>query len=236
MAISKPKTLESFPKFTVSAVRQSSKTVGEYQRFEIEGTFDPVLESNFIQIAEGTGVQWFWLLYGKREYITPMLKSFDKQTKIAVLVCDEKEEPRVIGLKLAYLSPYWQAFNVWMVLDPNWGWQRRKFQGVDAVAQDYEADDTSILEGREVRVWTKLEPVGEGRGNSRHYPATDQTLPVHADTRLVPGGWGHEHCGLCNGHIDVGMPGYCDPEERWICEKCYEQYVAQRNLGFVDDL
>ena len=44
-----------------------------------------------------------------------MLKSFDKEGMTAVLICDEEKEPNVVGLKLAYLSPYWQAFHIWMV-------------------------------------------------------------------------------------------------------------------------
>lgn len=165
-----------------------------------------------------------------------MLKSFDKQTRTAILTCDEKEEPKILGLELAYLSSYWQNFHVWMVLDPDWGWQRRQFQGTDAVAEDYETKDVSIVEGREVRVWTKLEPAGTSRGQSRYYPAADQTLPVRSDTRLVPGAWGHEHCELCNEHIDAGMFGFCDPDERWMCEKCYERYVVRHDLAFVDEL
>jgi hypothetical protein len=149
-----------------------------------------------------------------------MLKSFDKETGTAILTCQEKEEPRVVGLELAYLSPYWQGFNVWMVLDPDWGWEKKQFQGEDAVAEDYEAREVSVVGGRAVRVWTKLEPTGESRGQSGHYPATDQTLPVRAGSRLVPSGWGHEHCDLCKAHIDAGQFGYCDPGARWMCDQC----------------
>jgi hypothetical protein len=122
------------------------------------------------------------------------------------------------------------------VRDPNWGWKRSQFQGTNAIAEDYEAKDVSIVGGREVRVWTKLEPTGASRGQSRHYPATDQTLPVRSGTRLVPAGWGHEHCELCHDHIDAGMFGYCDSGNRWMCEKCYERFVMQCDLAFVDEL
>lgn len=236
MEISKSKTLEDFPKFVVTAVRPGATSDGGYQWFEIEGRFDPILDGPFDHIVKGTVPQWFWLLFRDRGSLCPMLKSFDKETRTAILTCQEKEEPKVLGLELAYLSPYWQAFDVWMVLDPNWGWERRQFQGTDAVAEDYEAKDVSIVERREVKVWTKLEPTGVNRGQSRHYPATDQTLPVRSGTRLVPGAWGHEHCEFCNEHIDAGMFGYCDPGERWMCENCYKRYVARRDLAFVDEL
>jgi len=233
---SKPKTLEDLPKFIVTAVHLGATSEDGYRRFEVEGVFDPILESRFDQIIEEKAPSWFWLLFGDHECLCPMLKSFDRETRTAVLVCDEKEELSAVGLELAYLSPYWQAFHVWMVLDPSWGWERKQFQGTDAVAEDYEAKEVSIVAGREVRVWTKLEPTGESGGRSRHYPATDQTLPVRSGTRLVLGAWGLEECELCNGHIDAGIFGYCDPGERWMCEKCYERYVARRDLAFVDEL
>lgn len=232
----KPKTLEDFPKFVVTAVHRGATSENGYTWFEVEGDFDPILESSFNQIIGGHGPLWFWLLFGERGCLCPMLKSFDKKTSTAILTCQEKEEPKVVGLALAYLSSYWQAFHVWMVHDPNWGWERKQFQGTDAVAEDYEAKDVSIVGGREVRVWTKLEPTGVSRGQSRHYPATDQTIPVRSGTRLVPRGWGHEHCELCHEHIDAGMFGYCDSGKRWLCEKCYERYVTRRDLAFVDQL
>lgn len=30
--------------------------------------------------------------------------------------------------------------------------------------------------------------------------------------------------------------GYCDMNDRWLCEKCYERYVLRRDLAFVDEL
>jgi len=236
MEIVKPKTLEDFPKFVVTTVRRGAPSEAGYTWFELEGAFDRIPGSSFDHTIEGTGTRWFWLLFGERRYLCPMLKSFDKETKTAILICQEKEEPRVVGLELAYLSSYWNAIDVWMVLDPNWGWERKQFHGIDAVAEDYEAKDISIVGGREVKVWTKLEPVGVSRGQSRHYPATEQSLPVRPGTRLVPSGWGHEHCELCNEHIDAGMFGYCDSEDRWMCERCYERYVTCHDLAFVDEI
>jgi hypothetical protein len=123
-----------------------------------------------------------------------------------------------------------------MVLDPAWGWNKKRFQGADAVAEDYDAGKTSVVEGRNVRVWTKLELVGGREGASRHYPASDQSLPPSSERRPVPGGWGHEHCDLCKTHIEARDFGYCDPGGRWMCEKCYERYVMQHDLAFVDEL
>jgi hypothetical protein len=224
----KPKSLEDFPQFLVTGVRRGATSDTGYTRFEIDGSFDRVIDT--------LDQYWFWLLFGEREYLCASLKSLDSETMIATLTCDEKDEPKVLGQALAYLSRYWEAVHVWMVLEPRWRWERKQLHGIDAVAEDYEAKEISIVEGREVRVWTKMEPI-EGRGGqSRHYPATDQTLPVRSGTRLVPSGWGHEHCALCHAHIDAGEFGYCDPGAHWTCEQCYGRYVAEHDLAFVDEL
>jgi hypothetical protein len=224
----KPKTLEDFPKFSVDAVRRGKTSARGYTTFELEGKFDRI-------IAE-IDPDWFWLLYDKRNCLCATLRAFDAETLAATLTCDEHDEPRVVGQPLAYLSPYWQAHHVWMVLDPDWGWQQRRFHGADAIAQDYDAGQVSLVDGREVRVWTKLELAKRGRGQSRHYPASDQNLPPNSEVRPVPGGWGHEHCNFCKSHIDAGKVGFCDPDGRWMCERCYNRYVVQRDLAFVDEL
>ena len=187
-------------------------------------------------MIDGIDPHWFWLLFGEKGCLCVTLQSLDKETKAAVLTCDEIDEPKVVGQSLAYLSPYWQAYHVWMVLDPEWGWHRKQFHGVDAFAQNYVSEQPSIVDGREVRVWTKLEPAIGREGSSRYYPATDQSLPPSTERQLVAGGWGHEHCDLCRTHIDSHQFGYCDSNDRWLCEKCYERYVLQRDLAFVDEL
>lgn len=225
MGAPRPKTLEDFPNITVTAVRPGAKSDAGYQWFEMVGNYDPILEKVFERITAGTGPQWFWLMYGDRGYLCPTLKSFDVQTSTATLTCQGNEEPKILGRKLAYVSPAWQACHIWMVHDPKWGWERRRFQAGDAIAEDYESEEVTIVNGREVKKWTKLEPAGESGGQ-----------PVGPGTRLVPGGWDHEHCELCNEHIESGEIGYCDTEGRWICHNCYERYVARHDLAFVDEL
>lgn len=131
---------------------------------------------------------------------------------MAILTWEKKDGPRIVGQALVYLSPYWQACNVWMVLDSNWGWERRQFQSIDAVAENYESTDISLVGGREVRLWTKLAPVEGRRSQSRHYPATDQTLYTGSEARVVPSGWDHEHCDLCKAHIEAGNSDTVTPE------------------------
>ena len=183
-----PKTLKDFPQFIVSTVRRGKTSAAGYTRFELAGKFD--------RIIDDIDAHWFWLLFGVKDCLCAALQSLDKAHLTAILTCDVRDEPKVVGETLAYLSPYWQAYHVWMVLDSAWGWEKKRFQGADAVAADYDAGVTSIVGGREVRVWTKLELVGGREGASRHYPASDQSLPPSSERRPVPGGWGHEHCDL----------------------------------------
>jgi hypothetical protein len=224
----RPKSLADFPQFLVSAVRRGETSANGYTRFELDGRFDRIIEE--------IDPDWFWLLFGTNDCVCATLKSFDKETLVAVLSCNESDEPQATGKTLAYLSPRWQAYHVWMVLDPNWGWERKTFRGADAVAENYDAGNTARVGDRDVRVWTKLELIGRRAGASRHYPAGDQTLPPNSAPRLVPGGWGHEHCDLCRSHIEVVEFGQCDQNGRWVCEKCYERYVVPHNLAFVDEL
>jgi hypothetical protein len=105
----KPKTLEDFPKFAVTAVRRGATSEDGYTWCEVEGASDPILESSFNQIIGGHGPLWFWLLFGERGCLCPMLKSFDKKASTAILTCQAKEEPRVVGLALAYLSSHWHC-------------------------------------------------------------------------------------------------------------------------------
>jgi hypothetical protein len=228
MNIRKPKTLEDFPKFKVVAVRRGETSLTGYTRFELAGQFDRVI----VEID----AHWFWLLIRENNSLCATLRSLNKETMEALLTCDEKEEPNVAGQTLFYLSRYWQAENVWMILDPNWGWKRTRLEGIDAIAEDYESHEVSIVDGREVKIWTKLVPTDKIGGLSRYYPSSDQDAPLNTKPRIIPGGWGHEHCDFCKNPIDAGEFGYRDPGEHWMCEKCYERYVVPRDLSFVDEL
>ena len=227
METAKPKTLEDFPRFIVAGLRRGKTSDTGFTRFELDGDFDRIIEK--------IDPDWFWLLFGERECLCASLKSLNRETRTAILTCDEKDEPKIVGRTLFYLSPYWQAFNVWMVLDPTWGWEKKQFLAVDAIAENCASPDISVVGASGVKAWTKLTPVPEGN-QSRYRPATDQTLLEGSNAQLVAGGWDHEQCSLCNAHIDTGDFGYCDPKKRWMCEKCYERYVMRRDLAFVDEL
>jgi hypothetical protein len=114
-----PKTLKDFPQFIVSAVLGGKTLPTGYTRFELDGKFDRVIAD--------IDPHWFWLLFGENDCLCVTLQSLDKETRAAILTCDvRRDEPRVAGQTLAYLSSYWQAYHVWMVIAPF------KFQQVGA--------------------------------------------------------------------------------------------------------
>jgi hypothetical protein len=198
----KPRTLEDFPKFTVTTVRRGETSSTGYTEFKLEGTFDRAIQ--------GIESHWFWLLIGTDDCLSASLEHIDSDTLAAVLTCSAKDIPNLLGETLFYLSNYWQAFNVWMVLDPNWGWKRVQFEARDAMAYDH----------GELKMWRKPES------------ADDQNPHLHR----IRDGWDHEHCTLCGTHIYPRQFGYHDPDDRWMCEGCYQKYVIPRDLAFVDEL
>jgi hypothetical protein len=85
MEIHKPKTLEDLPKFVATAVCRGTTSKDGYTSFELEGSFDRILESTFDKIIADAIPRWFWLLFGERGCLCPMLKSFEKEASTAIL-------------------------------------------------------------------------------------------------------------------------------------------------------
>lgn len=53
---------------------------------------------------------------------------------------------------------------------------------------------------------------------------------------ILPRAWNHEHCGMCWAHIDEehGAWGYLNSDSAWLCERCYENYIVNNSLDFLD--
>jgi hypothetical protein len=204
--IRKPKTLEDFPKFFVTAVHRCGTDDGGYTRFEIAGNFDRVIEN--------IGPNWFWLLSDAKESFCASVKSLGEETKAAILTVDVKNEPRIVGQKLSYLSPYWQAYHVWMILEQGAFWKKVVFHATDAIRVSSTAAD-----GKEIHGLKRMPQEG---------------LP--AEAQVVTGGWDHEHCELCNKHIDPGDYACTNTDGLWVCLSCFDNYVSPKNLSFVDEL
>ena len=188
-------TLDDFPHFIVSEVVGAS----------LVGHFDSV---------RGVAAGRCWLLLSGRAALIGDLESLDPRTMFATFNSADDISCVVAGQKLPYLSAYWQAYHVWMILGDS-QWKKTCFQMVDAVSESFTAED-----GKKYRKLGKLKP--------------GQSLSPQA--QLLSGGWDHEHCELCNTHIDPGDLAYVNGDELWVCLSCFENYVRQKNLSFVSEL
>jgi hypothetical protein len=205
--IRKPKSLGDFPKFLVTAVRECGTDDGGYTRFELDGNFDVVIKN--------ISPSWFWLLSDGKESFCACLKWLDQETKAATLTIDVKNEPKIVGQKLSYLSSYWQAYHVWMILEEDARWEKVVFRAADAMREPFTEAD-----GRHFQMLRKVQ----------------QGQKVPDGAQVVTDGWDHEHCQLCNKHIDPGDDAFTNKDGLWICLTCFDNYVNPRNLSFVDEL
>ena len=116
-------------------------------------------------------------------------------------------EPSLLtGQDFVWTDGYWNASFILSIVDANHRWHRIEFKNTDAF-QKY---------AKGIRVWRNAE--GEVRG---------------PDETILAGGWDHEHCTLCNGHIRNGNVAYKDLNNDWLCSPCYERYGATHDIGFL---
>jgi hypothetical protein len=104
------KALTDFSKFRVFRVSRGETDSDGFTAFDLEGEFDRVIE------RQGE-ITWFYLLTGDRNAVCVQWKSFDNQSRNAILVAREKKLPDVEGKTLYYLSPAWRPQHIWMVLN-----------------------------------------------------------------------------------------------------------------------
>ena len=206
------RTISELPHFAVTG------TAGEPgAQFELSGVFDRL---RGIQAGRG------WLLFSERSALIGDVEQIDSDKQTAIFVTPEEPQVVVTGRSLPFLDGYWQAYHIWMVTDPGWLWTRTLFQAQDAVAER--------LREKDGKDWIRLRkrPAESDAGSGfRVYPG-----PSEAESRgIIQGGWDHEHCELCSGHIDAGHYGYVDRDNHWVCERCYESFVSVHDLAFLKD-
>jgi hypothetical protein len=144
--------------------------------------------------------------------------------------------PEVAGSELTYVHRNWEPYHVWMVVEPEWKWNRMLFRPVDAIARVVAGSEASVMEGEEVSEWIEIKEKGKNSGLSRYYPvfpSGKSKLPPIEPDGIIRGGWDHAHCELCDAHIDAENYGYCDLSEHWVCEACYSKYVENHDLSFM---
>jgi hypothetical protein len=54
---------------------------------------------------------------------------------------------------------------------------------------------------------------------------------------IVEGGWNHEHCFICETHIDERQPqcfrSVSEGRDWWACPKCHEKWIVKHDARFV---
>ena len=116
--------------------------------------------------------------------------------------------PVRVGERYIWLDRYWQLPFVEALADEGTEWRRFLFQATDA---QYFQQGNAIG-------WQQV----GGR-------LPDGALPLEVQA----GGWDHEHCDLCGGHIDAKNPiGYTDAEKHFLCSACYDRYGASHDVSF----
>ena len=153
-----------------------------------------------------------WLYAGDGGSLIGDLVDLDVVTGRATFIATfwTRESPIQVGSLVPWIYGFWQAYHVTMILDPEAGWSRTKF--VPSAAQHFSL------------------------GSAHCSAKRGQELPQGAiPTFVQEGGWDHEHCELCREKIGrCGQPcGYVDRHDHWVCQSCYKEYVATRNLGFL---
>lgn len=225
------KTIDDLPHFCVSAVVQGqTRETGDID-FELSGGFDKL---------DGVSAGRCCLLLPGKDVLTALtgdLTFLDLNDRTAVYRAWDKSVPEVAGVNLAYLASPWEPHHVWMVIERRWRWSRTLYRAADVTSRKIRKDDISIVDGQEVREWVEIRKAGKQAGLSRYYPVFPDgriNLPPAGADGVIQGGWDHEHCELCDRHIDAGKYGYLDLGEHWVCEACYNEYVANHDLSFIN--
>jgi hypothetical protein len=107
---------------------------------------------------------------------------------------------------LAWFDGWWQASHITAILDPSHVWRRVVFESSDALV--------SHVDG-----WTQLRPAAGA-------------IPDENE-ELVPMAWDHEHCMICDTHIDPGKDGYVDDTLKCLCPACHDRFAARQDLSFM---
>ena len=147
-----------------------------------------------------------WLYVSREDSLIGDLDSLDHASRRARFTTPDLLPTGMLGLALPWLDGWWQAYHVALMLDNTHKWSRVLFEATDAVE-------------RHMPAWRELSPARE-------------SAPEVSGV-LVPVGWDHEHCMLCNTHIDPADPAYVDNEENWLFVRCYKAYAEPHDLGFL---
>jgi hypothetical protein len=207
-----PEQLNQFPLFTIDRITIGKQPIT--QSIQCDGRI-----ANTAPIPAAG--RYIWLAVDLPDCVYGDVLSVNSVTREVSLALQEDDQ-LVVGASFPLVDGYHSGHVVWMVLDKQRTWQRRRFEPRDAIATPGEAG------------YTRLAP-SESTGSSRYYPPTEKGQTPPAEGRVVPGGWDHEHCTICMATISPHSQteGYLDDEGNWVCIQCYSLYVQPHDLGFV---
>ena len=224
-----PKTINDLPQFCVLDVTHGEPDENGYIDSKLSGVFNR---------SEGVREGNCWLLLPERNCIFGNLESFDPVARTATFMGSEKEYPSLKDQTFPILDGYWQAYHVWMVAEPQWKWKEVPFLPSDVKVERIPANGPTLGgDSQPIEEWIGVRKIGDTRGKAHVYSANQQggvsgLSEINTDG-VIPSGWTHEHCELCNGHIDAGDVGYNDLSEHWVCKVCYTKYVSTHDLSFL---
>ena len=114
-----------------------------------------------------------------------------------------------MGSRHAYIDGYW-GVRAELVLTGGSRWERTHFEPTDMVRFP---------------------------ANGGGWMGTRSSEEAPRDGDVVPGGWDHEHCDICQKKIGSGgeADGYFSAPDAWVCDECYADFVTPRSLAFISD-
>lgn len=125
-----------------------------------------------------------------------------------------------VGATFPLITSYWNAHVYAAILDEGRRWSKQIFKPTAAFESN--ANDGGV---------ERSTPTMSGK--RRIFPNRTEGDP---GVRIVPKGWDHEHCEICNDHIDEANPvAFVDQTNIWLCERCYEAFVERHDIAFVVD-
>jgi hypothetical protein len=152
-----------------------------------------------------------WLRISADECSQGRLHALKRSEGTAIFIPSVGKEYIRLGMALPWIDSHWKKNDVEMVLDPSWSWKRVRFEPRDA--------------------WKKDTDIGAIVSET-----ADGATGRPPGATLVPGGWDHDHCRFCWEKIGVGgVPeGFRDSHGTWLCEGCFNEYVLQHDLSFME--
>jgi hypothetical protein len=155
------------------------------------------------------GENWIAGLYlGGSRFLWGRFRQVDKAARTCSFHPDHSADlsTMVTGNSYPFMDGYWGE-RAELVLDESRIWNRLAFEASDMVV---------FLAAGGSSMGTRLS-AGAPPGGA-----------------VVAGGWDHEHCDICQKKIGGGGEsiGYFNSPDSWVCEECYNNFVAPRSLAF----